>query len=87
MSHWFNINECQINYQSETTNNIGGSYSGLQQGVNTLPMQVGTAGIDAEDQCPAEAQTSTIIIRGCAHCLITESGYEIELCNKWKMYR
>ena len=68
---------CQVNYQSGTTNNIRGSYSGQQQSTNTPPAQIGTTGIDTENQCIAEARTSTTNIRGGAQCLETSSNYEL----------
>ena len=66
---------CQVNYQSGTTNNIRGSYPGPQQGTNTPPAQIGTEGINTENQCIAEARTEATNIRGGAQCLDTASNY------------
>ena len=51
---------CQVDYQSGKINNIRGSYPGPQQAKNTKPAQNGKAGgIGTENQCIAEALTST----------------------------
>ena len=71
------VTGCQVNYHSGTTNNIRGSYPGPQQGTNTPPTQIGTDGIDTENQCIAEARTSETNIRGGAQCLATASDYEL----------
>ena len=74
---------CQVNYQSGITNNIRGSYPGPQQGKNTPPAQIGTGeGIDiyTENQCIAEARTSSTNIRGGSQCLATSSNYELGTC-------
>ena len=68
---------CVVNYQSGRANNIRGSYPGPQQATNSTPAQIGTEGIDTENQCIAEAQTDETNVRGGAQCLETASNYEL----------
>ena len=75
---------CVVNYQSGKTNNIRGSYPGLQQATNAPPAQIGTEGIDTKNQCIAEAKTSTTNIRGGAQCLTTELGYKLNCVTTGK---